>query len=509
MKNRFWYFSDKKLTGLTVGLLLFIFILFFADLEPGKPEITRTCAIAALMAVWWVTESIPLSVTALLPVVLFPLLGILDGKEISGAYFNHIIFIFIGGFIMALAMEKWNLHRRIALKILLWVGVSPGKILLGCMLATSVLSMWISNTATAMMMIPIVTSIIIKIEENLGKNELSGYATGLLLGIAYSASIGGIATIVGTPPNLICVRMLNILYTGAPEILFNQWILFAFPLAAVMFVIVWLILKFLYAKNIQITGLSQESIKEQYNTAGKSSYEEKIVFILFILLALLWITRPGFKFNSFSIPGWGALFSYSKYINDGTVAIFIAVILFIIPAKSSRSKRLMDWETANKLPWNIVILFGGGFALAMGFEKSGLSLWLANQLTGSLNINPLLYVLVIVALMTFLTELTSNTASTQMLLPVFASMAVGLGINPLLFMVPVTLAASFAFMLPTATPPNAIIFGTNRVSINSMIRTGFIINMAGILIITLVTYLLLGTVFRIEPFVLPEWAITR
>ena len=509
MKSRFTGFSNKKYTGLAVGFLLFLFILLFTDLEPGKPEITRTCAIAVLMAVWWVTESIPLSVTALLPVVLFPLLGVLDGKDISKAYFNHIIFIFIGGFIMALAMEKWHLHKRIALRILLWVGVSPGRILFGCMLATSVLSMWISNTATAMMMIPIVTSIIIKIEESLSKNELSSYATGLLLGIAYSASIGGIATIVGTPPNLICVRMLNILYADAPEILFNQWLLFAFPLTVTMFIIVWLLLKLTYVKKIRITNLTRESIKSQYVGMGKSSYEEKIVFILFILLALLWITRPGFKFNSFTIPGWALLFKHSKYINDGTVAILISIILFIIPARSDRAKRLMDWETANRIPWNIVILFGGGFALAMGFEKSGLSLWLANQLTGSLNINPLLYILVIVALMTFLTELTSNTASTQMLLPVFASMAVGLKINPMIFMVPVTLAASFAFMLPTATPPNAIIFGTNRVSINNMIRTGFVINIVGILIVTLVTYVFLGIIFNIEPFVLPEWAITR
>lgn len=509
MKNRFTGFSNKKYTGLVIGFLLFLFILLFTDLEPGKPEITSTCAIAVLMAVWWVTESIPLSITALLPVILFPLLGILDGKEISKAYFNHIIFIFIGGFIMALAMEKWNLHKRIALKILLWVGVSPGRILFGCMLATSVLSMWISNTATAMMMIPIVTSIIIKIEESLSKKELLSYATGLLLGIAYSASVGGIATIVGTPPNLICVRMLNILYADAPEILFNQWLLFAFPLTVVMFIIIWLILKLSYVKKIKITNLSRESIKSQYDNIGKSSYEERIVFILFIILALLWITRPGFKFNSFSIPGWDLLFKQSKYINDGTVAVLIAVILFIIPAKSDRAKRLMDWETANKIPWNIVILFGGGFALAMGFEKSGLSLWLANQLTGSLNITPFIYVLLIVALMTFLTELTSNTASTQMLLPVFASIAVGLKLNPMIFMVPVTLAASFAFMLPTATPPNAIIFGTNRVSINNMIRTGFVINIVGIILVTLVTYLLLGIVFNIEPFVLPGWAITK
>ncbi len=494
MKNSGSVFHKKNI-GLILGFLLFLFILLFTDLEPGKPAITRTFAVAGLMAVWWITEALPLSVTALLPVILFPLLGVLDGKEVSEAYFNHIIFIFIGGFIMALAIEKWNLHKRIALRILLWIGTSPGRILFGCMLATSLLSMWISNTATAMMMIPIVSSIIIEIEGSLSKNEISDYSTGLLLGIAYSASVGGIATLVGTPPNLICVRVMNILYPDAPEIMFNQWILFALPVTIVMFFIIWLLLKLLFIKKIRITDLSKNSIRNQYINMGKLSYEEKAVFILFILLALLWIFRPGFKFNSFTIPGWASLFNYSKYLNDGTVAVFVAVLLFIIPSKTNNNGRLMDWKTANKLPWNIVILFGGGFALAMGFEKSGLSLWLANKLTQNLNINPIFYILIIVALMTFLTELTSNTASTQMLLPVFASMAVGLKLNPILFVIPVTLAASFAFMLPTATPPNAIIFGTNRVRIGNMIRTGFILNIVGILLITLITYLLLDKIF--------------
>lgn len=495
----------KKNIGLVLGFILFLFILLFTELEPGNPLITRTFAVAVLMAVWWITEALPLSVTALLPVVLFPLLGVLDGKDVSEAYFNHIIFLFIGGFIMALAIEKWNLHKRIALRILLWIGTSPGRILFGCMLATSLLSMWISNTATAMMMIPVISSVIIEIEGSLSKKEISDYSTGLLLGIAYSASIGGIATLVGTPPNLICVRAMNILYPDAPELLFNQWILFALPITIIMFIIIWFLLKLLFVKKIRITDLSKNSIRSQYNNLGKLSYEEKVVLILFILLALLWIFRPGFKFNSFTIPGWASLVNHSKYINDGTVAVFIAVLLFIIPSKSNDPGRLMDWKTANKLPWNIVILFGGGFALAMGFEKSGLSIWLANHLTKNLDINPVFYILIIVTLMTFLTELTSNTASTQMLLPVFASMAVGLKLNPMLFVIPVTLAASFAFMLPTATPPNAIVFGTNRIQISNMIRTGFVLNITGILVITLIAYLLLGLVFNIEPFTLPRW----
>ena len=240
----------KRNIGLVLGLLSFLFILLFIKLEPGKPVITRAFAIAVLMAVWWTTEAIPLSITALLPVVLFPLLGVLDGKEVSEAYFNHIIFIFIGGFIMALAIEKWNLHKRIALRILLLIGASPGRILLGCMIATSLLSMWISNTATAMMMIPIVTSIIFEIEGSLSKKDIYNYSTGLLLGIAYSASIGGIATLVGTPPNLICVRVMNILYPDAPELMFNQWLLFAFPITIIMFFIVWLLIKILFIKKL-------------------------------------------------------------------------------------------------------------------------------------------------------------------------------------------------------------------------------------------------------------------
>lgn len=497
---------SKKNIGFLTGILAFIFILLFVELDPEKPLITKTFAVAILMASWWVTEAIPLSVTALVPIVAFPLLGIIDGKEISGSYINHIIFLFMGGFIMALAMERWNLHKRIALTILKMVGVSPGRILFGFMLATLLLSMWISNTATTMMMIPIVTSIIFELDSRMGENQTARYSLGLLLGIAYSASIGGLATLVGTPGNLICVRMLNVLYPDAPEISFTQWFIFALPVTIIMFFIAFLLLYFLFKPRERWNNLSSGTFSDQLKAMGKASYEEKVVFILFIVLAVLWITRAGISSPNFNIPGWQSLFSNPSYINDGTSAILISVILFLWPSKNKKGAKIMNWETANRLPWNIVLLFGGGFALAKGFEASGLALWFGEQLSWGAAIPSIIFVLAIVALMSFLTELTSNVASTQMLLPVFAATAVATGDNPLLFMIPATMASSLAFMLPTATPPNAIIFGTGKIKIDRMIRTGFTLNIIGILVITLMTYLLLNHVFDVDYNVIPGWA---
>ncbi len=499
------YKGMKNTIGLVTGFIVFMFILFFTDLEPGKPEITRTFAVAMLMAIWWVTEALPLSVTALVPVAAFPLLGIVDGTTVSEAYMNHIIFLFIGGFIMALAMEHWNLHKRIALVILKWVGVSPARILFGFMFASMVLSMWISNTATTMMMIPIVTSIIYKIEESVGQNQVARYSVGLLLGIAYSASIGGNATLVGTPSNLICVRILSVLYPTAPEITFTQWFLFAFPISVIMFLAAFILLYLLYKPKERWEGLSSDTFRVQLKELGKATYEEKVVFMLFLLLAILWITRADITSGYFTFMGWSSLFNTPAYINDGTVAVFISLVLFIWPSKNIKDGRIMTWDTANRLPWNIVLLFGGGFALALGFERSGLALWFGEQLAWGAGIPSIVFVLAIVAMMSFLTELTSNVASTQMLLPVFAGIAVATGDNPLLFMIPATIASSLAFMLPTATPPNAIIFGTGRISIDRMMRTGFTLNMLGVLLITLMTFLLIGYIFGVVFDQVPQW----
>ncbi len=367
--------SIKEILGFIIAPLLFVYIVSFVDLEPGRPEVSFTLAIALLMAFWWVTEVIPIAITALLPVVLFPIFGVMDGKDVSSAYFNHVIFLFIGGFIVALAMQKWNLHKRIALKILSITGSSPAKILFGFMFASAFLSMWISNTATAMMMVPILLSIIAKLEEYFEPEDLRKYSIGLLLGVAYGASIGGIATLVGTPPNLSFARIFQIMFPEAPEISFTTWFIYAAPISIIFFIITWIYLYQLYKPKKVIKSLAGVKFDEQYKSLGSASYEEKSVFIVFVLLALLWLTRKGLVIRDFKIPGWSELLMVPEYINDGTVAIMLALVLYFIPSKAKKGKRIMDWETTSRLPWNIVLLFGGGFALASGFKESGLSIW--------------------------------------------------------------------------------------------------------------------------------------
>jgi sodium-dependent dicarboxylate transporter 2/3/5 len=507
MQAIFQPFKSKHQIGILGGVFVFLFVILFTNLKPGKPEVTFTLAVALLMAIWWVTEAVPLAITSLLPVILFPLLGIMNGKEVSSTYFNHVIFLFIGGFIVAIAMQKWDLHKRIALKILMYTGISPARILLGFMVATAFLSMWISNTATTMMMVPILLSIIQKLEENIGEKAMGKYATGLLLGVAYSASIGGIATLVGTPPNLSFARIFQIMFPEAPEISFASWFSFALPITIILFIFVWGYLYMIFSpKKTNWTNISKDTFKKQYNELGKIKHEEKIILIDFVLLAVLWLTRSNITIGSFTFPGWSNIFPNPKFINDGTVAIMMAVLLFIIPTKKGKGEKIMNWKAATGIPWHIVLLFGGGFALASGFKESGLSLWFGDQLSWVVNIHPILLILIICLMMTFLTELTSNTATTEMLLPVLAGLSISTEINPLLLMIPATLSASMAFMLPVATPPNAIIFGTNRINIMEMARTGLILNLIGVIIITLFTFFLGEMIFGIEMGVFPEWA---
>ena len=498
--------SGVRKWALILAPLISLLVILFADLDPQNRSVTYCFAIALLMAIWWITEAIPLAVTALLPVALFPLFGVVDGKTISAMYFNHLIFLFIGGFLMAFAMERWNLHRRIALRILLVVGISPGRILLGFMLATSFLSMWMSNTATAMMMVPIALSIILKLEESLGEKKMGTYSIGLLLGIAYSASIGGVATLVGTPPNLSFARIVSIIFPEMTEISFADWFIFALPVTVLLFVLAWLLLYAMYKPKKSWKKVHINQFREEYNALGKAKPEEKIVLILFVILAFLWIFRSGFTIQSLEIPGWSKLFKNPSYINDGTVAIFIALLLFILPSKSEKGERLMNWETARKIPWNIVLLFGGGFALAQGFVESGLSVWFGEQMAGLANVQPILLTFANVTMMSFLTELTSNTATTEMILPILSGLSTTIEINPLLLMIPATLAASLAFMLPVATPPNAIIFGTNRIRVKDMVKTGILLNLAGIIVATLVMYFWGVLVFDIDVAVFPDWA---
>ena len=488
------------------GVLASVALVLFGDLEPGNPAVTRTAAVVVLMAVLWMTEIIPLAVTSLLPLVLLPLLGVMPGKSVASQYLNDLIFLMIGGFLVALAMERWDLHKRIALRVLLFFGNSPRGILLGFMIATAFLSMWISNTASSMMMVSIVFALILKIEQDQGADATATISKGLLLGVAYSASIGGIATLVGTPPNLVFAGVFEARFPDAPEVTMTSWISFALPMCVVLIALVWGLLSFWYLPKKQSLTFDEEILRSQYAALGPLTREEKIVLADFVCLVLLWIFRRDIGAGSLTIPGWSRLFPDPTFVDDGVVAVAMAVILFMIPARGERGARILDWPTATRLPWNIVLLFGGGLALAKAFEMSGLSSWVGDRLSAAQSLHPLLLVALICTVITFLTELTSNTATSNMILPILAGVAVAIDVHPMFLMVPATLSCSCAFMLPVATPPNSIVFGTQRLRVADMARTGLLLNCLGILIIVLTMYLLGGAVWGIDFARMPEWA---
>jgi len=494
-------FTLLQKIGFISGPLLGLLTILFFKPSAGNPRIGYTAGIVLFMSIWWITEAVPLAITALMPVALFPFFSIMNGKDVSGLYFNDVIFLFLGGFMMALAMERWNLHRRIAMITLTIFGTRPAQIMLGFMLVTAFLSMWISNTATTMMMVPIAVSVLISLESTVGKEQIKKYSVGLLLGVAYSASVGGIATLIGTPPNAAFVKIFAISFPDAPEVSFSQWFIFALPVSIFFLFMVWGLLSFLFCR---ITFRIDKNIfRKQYKELGKMVYEEKVVFILFVILALMWLTRANVELGKFTIPGWSSLFPHPEYIKDGVVAILIASFLYILPAR--QAPRILEWESVRNLPWGIVILFGGGFALAGGFKESGLSDWIGGHLYKLQSLSDISLIASVSALSTLLSELTSNTATTQMILPILAAVSESIGKNPLLLMVPATLASSFAFMMPVSTPPNAIIFGTGRLKIIQMVKVGVILYVLGTIVIT-IGVLLLGSVMGIHTGELPAWA---
>lgn len=505
----------QKNPGFWIGLIAFFLILIFSDLDPENHGVSKMAAVAVLMAVWWISLAIPLAATSLLPLVMFPLLGIMSGKDLAPTYVNYIIFLFIGGFLIALAMERWNLHRRIALRIILAVGSKPSRLVLGFMLATAFLSMWISNTATTIMMLAIALAVIKQTEESFGTEKTSNLSVALLLGVAYSASIGGISTLVGTPPNLALVRLFELSFPGAEaagfEIGFGQWMLLGLPLTIVLLTVTWLVLTRVLFRTPSDLELPHDVIHNEYKSLGRMKFEEIVVMIVFSMTALLWIFRRSLTLGSVTIPGWSEWLPFGGMIDDGTVAISMALFLFLIPARRKTSsnkdaRAILDGDVFSKIPWHIILLFGGGFALAKGFQVSGLSAWVGSYFESLGDAPRPVIVAVITATITFLTELTSNVATTEMILPLLASIAKSAGIHPLILMVPAALAASCAFMMPVATPPNAIVFASDRIRIGQMAKAGIIINLISIVVITVVFLLLGPGVFGIDPEAIPEWA---
>ncbi|WP_100013005.1 SLC13 family permease [Lentibacillus sediminis] len=491
-------YSTAQLIGLILGPALFIITLFFLSPEGLSQEGLAILASTIWIAVWWMTEAIPIPATALLPIILFPLTGGLDIDATASAYGSDTIFLFMGGFVIALAMERWNLHKRIAINIISVMGTNTDRIVLGFMVSTGFLSMWISNTATAMMMVPIGLAIIYQVSDALKgdssvdtSKENFAFGKSLMLGIAYSASVGGMATLIGTPPNAIFAGTVNELY--GVEISFASWMLFGVPFAWIFIFIVWFYLtKMAFPLRLKTLPGGRKIIDEEKEKLGRASYEEKAVFVIFVLAAVSWMSRTFL------------LERINENIGDATIAITAALILFLIPSKNEKGDFLMNWNSAVKLPWGILLLFGGGLAIAAGFTASGLSEWIGNQLTALQGVSTLIIILAVAALVIFLTEITSNTATGTMMFPIMAALALAVDVHPFVLMIAAALAASCAFMLPVATPPNAVVFGSGYLRIPHMAKAGFLLNIAAIVLVTLTVYLLVPTFLGIDMNVFPD-----
>jgi len=496
-------YSRRQKIGLVLGPLLFAAIMLIPTPEGLSSGGQAVGATTAWVAAWWIGEAIPIPATSLLPIVLFPLTGALDVDATTAPYANDLIFLFMGGFFIAMAMQRWELHRRIALRTIRVVGAGPKRIILGFMIATAFLSMWVSNTATAMMMTPIGLAVILQTSDIVDRTDTDipteqgefNFGTGLMLCIGYAASVGGVGTIIGTPPNLVLVGAIN--ETFDQTISFAQWMLYGVPIAALGVVIIWVyVTRFIIPPKMDTLPGGMEIIDEELNALGSMSREEKLVLVVFTGTAIAWISRS-FVLEPI-IPG----------IADSMIAIAGALALFLIPAREDDGSVtfLLDWETAVNITWGIILLFGGGLSIAAGFEETGLAEWIGGLLGGLQGVSIVLVMTVVVLLTIFMTEVTSNTATTAMLMPIMASLAVGLAIHPYGIMIGAATAASFAFMLPVATPPNAVVFGTGYITMPQMAKTGFGLNIIGILLVIALALTWLPLIWGIDLTQLPTWA---
>uniref|UniRef100_F7CIW7 Solute carrier family 13 member 3 n=1 Tax=Macaca mulatta TaxID=9544 RepID=F7CIW7_MACMU len=546
-------------------VLLFTPLVLLPVVFALPPKEGRCLFIILLMAVYWCTEALPLSVTALLPIVLFPFMGILPSNKVCPQYFLDTNFLFLSGLIMASAIEEWNLHRRIALKILMLVGVQPARLILGMMVTTSFLSMWLSNTASTAMMLPIANAILkslfgekevrkdpgqeseentvrglFSIKDHPGETEVpldlladsrkedeyrGNIWKGFLISIPYSASIGGTATLTGTAPNLILLGQLKSFFPQCDVVNFGSWFIFAFPLMLLFLLAGWLWISFLYGglsfrgwrKNKSEIRTTAENkaravIREEYQNLGPIRFAEQAVFVLFCMFAILLFSRDP-KF----IPGWASLFT-PGFLSDAVTGVAIVTILFFFPsqrpslkwwfdfkAPNTETEPLLTWKKAQEtVPWNIILLLGGGFAMAKGCEESGLSVWIGGQLHPLENVPPALAVLLITVVIAFFTEFASNTATIIIFLPVLAELAIRLRVHPLYLMIPGTVGCSFAFMLPVSTPPNSIAFASGHLLVKDMVRTGLLMNLMGVLLLSLAMNTWAQTIFQLGTF--PDWA---
>lgn len=495
----------RQVIGLLIGIVAAVVVYFAfpesaADVvNAAKPDAEKpytiealriTAAAAVLMGAWWMSEAIPLAATALVPLVIFPLSQVISFKDIAAPYAADTIFLFMGGFILALGMQRWNLHRRLALLVVLAVGTKPKQLVAGFMIATGVMSMWVSNTATAVVMLPIGLSVLVLTADIVGGfHNQRNFATALMLAIAYAASIGSLGTIIGTPPNALLVAYLS--ENHDIHIGFGQWMLVGVPLSVVYMALAWFILTTVFKPEMKDIPGGREIIRKELADMGRISRGEVMVGVIFLFAALSWVF----------VPILLKLTGSTLNITDALIGMTAAMLLFLIPVDAKSGIRLMDWESAKELPWDVLLLFGGGLALSKMFSTSGLSLWIG-EVARSVSVLPtILIVAAVTTLVIFLTELTSNTATAAAFLPIIGGVAVGIGLtdgapqNVMLLTIPVAIAATCAFMLPVATPPNAIAFGSGYVKIGEMVKGGLLLNLIGIVLITVTVYLLAVPVF--------------
>lgn len=490
------------LAGPALGILVYVLlgpgVLGGGLADPAR----RASGVLMLMAVWWLSEALPLAVTSLVPMVLLPALGVLPLKDAAAPYADRLIFLFMGGFVLALAMERWNLHRRIALTTVLLVGTRPTTVVLGFMLATGVLSGWMSNTATAVMMLPIGLSIIKVVRERTDA-PIENFAKCLVLGIGYAASIGGVATPIGSPPNAILLGVLESTYPGGgADISFTQWMMFAVPFVAIFIPAAWLVLtRMVFPVKLKEIPGGRGLIKQLLVSLGPVKLAEWLVMATFFAAVTGWMTRePLRKFSKTLGP------LLEKHVDDTSIALAAAIVLFALPVNLRKGQFVMDWRTASKMPWDVLLLFGGGLSLAAGLQSSGLDKVIGDVVAGLGSVSPVVVLLVVVSISVFLSEVTSNTAQANVMLPIIAVVSVTLGVNPLLLLIPATMALSCAFMMPMGTPPNALVFASGAVTIRQMARAGLALNLLSIGLCVAMAYTVIPWVTGAEFGTFPDWA---
>ncbi len=475
-------------------------------------------SVAAWMAAWWILEALPISATALLPLAAFPLAGVLTASQVSEAYGNETIYLFLGGMLLAQSMERFHLHRRIALTVIRFTGSSSRALVFGFLLATALVSMWVSNTATTVMVLPVALATLGTVLGDSSAEKSSAkpnphraaFAGALMLAVAYGANIGGMGTLVGTAPNVVFAGMVERLFPGAPAIDFFRWLKIGVPLVVLFVPLTGLLLTRVVMRwDEQALGLDAGSVRREIETLGPVRPAERRTMIVFFTTAFLWIFRADLDLGFATLPGWSRLLGQPEWIRDSTVAIAAALSLFLIPAGGKSKGALLGGDWHRSVPWNVLLLLGGGFALATAFQESGLSEWLGVQLTGFRGWPPLLIVLLVTTAVSFLTEVASNTAVATVLLPVLAAAAIPLGCHPFALMLPCTFAASCAFMLPAATPPNAIVFSSGLLRVPDMARSGLWVNFVGVALIVLLTFTIGGWALDTDLWSVPEWAAPR